>query len=57
MSQSAFARDLGICPSRVCQIEGGRGTFRPATIVEICERFRKEMGIASVTALDFSRIE
>ncbi len=55
LTQDAFGASIDISGRRVCHVEREGGTFRPAVLVKLCEKYRKEMASLGITPLDFYR--
>ena len=56
LTQDNFGESIGVNGRRVAQVEAGSGTFRPRSIVKLCETYHKELAALSITPLDFSRV-
>jgi transcriptional regulator with XRE-family HTH domain len=55
-SQGQMARRLGVERSRITQIEGGAGTFRPEMILKLCRTYSAELSALGLSHADFLRV-
>jgi predicted transcriptional regulator len=55
MNQTEFAREIGVSKARVCQVEGGAGTFAAAKWADIGHRFRGAIDAAGLTLAELMR--
>jgi transcriptional regulator with XRE-family HTH domain len=55
-TRAEFGAAINVSARRVGQVEGGTGTFRSASIVTICELYRRQMVSLGITPLDFMRV-
>jgi DNA-binding XRE family transcriptional regulator len=55
MNQTEFAREIGVSKARVCQVEGGDGTFAAGLWAEIGDRFRGAIDMSGLTLEELMR--